>query len=106
MGHTKLTKKESYLFQTLNAILLAGIIILFIGVYYCVIKAGIPYQDPPYRWAEDLLPPELHHFPAGRGFVPPFPDRCAEFFALHPAGLPPGQRLKDRLPGSIFRQRR
>ncbi len=47
MGHTKLTKKESYLFQTLNAILLAGIIILFIGVYYCVIKAGIPYQDPP-----------------------------------------------------------
>lgn len=30
-----------------NAIIIAGIIILFIGLYYSVIKAGIPYQDPP-----------------------------------------------------------
>lgn len=31
----------------IHAILLAGVIIFFTGVYYCVIKAGIPYQDPP-----------------------------------------------------------
>lgn len=27
--------------------ILAGCIILMMGAYYCVIKAGIPYQDPP-----------------------------------------------------------
>ena len=47
MDNTKPTKTESYIRQTINAILLAGIIILLIGIYYCVIKAGIPYQDPP-----------------------------------------------------------
>ena len=30
-----------------NSVILAGIILLFIGLYYSVIKAGIPYQDPP-----------------------------------------------------------
>ncbi len=30
-----------------KAVLFAGIIVLFIGLYYSVIKAGIPYQDPP-----------------------------------------------------------
>ena len=33
--------------QTLNALIIAGIIILLIGLYYLIIKAGIPYQDPP-----------------------------------------------------------
>ncbi len=47
MDNTKKTKSESYLRLTLNAVVLAGIIILFTGIYYCVIKAGIPYQDPP-----------------------------------------------------------
>jgi len=47
MDNTKTTRGEAYLCQTLNAVLLAGIIILFIGAYYCIIKAGIPYQDPP-----------------------------------------------------------
>lgn len=47
MDNTKVTKSELFLRQIINAILLAGIIILFIGAYYCVIKAGIPYQDPP-----------------------------------------------------------
>jgi len=41
------TKTETYLRQTLNAVLLAGIIIFLIGAYYCVVKAGVPYQDPP-----------------------------------------------------------
>lgn len=30
----------------LNAVTLAGIIILCIGLFYVVIKAGLPYQDP------------------------------------------------------------
>ncbi len=47
MDNTKKTKMESYLRQIINAILLAGIFILFTGAYYCVIKAGIPSQDPP-----------------------------------------------------------
>ena len=33
--------------QMVNSIIFAGIIIFFIGLYYLVIKAGIPYQDPP-----------------------------------------------------------
>lgn len=37
---------ESHLRQTINAVLLAGAIMLFTGAYYCVVKAGIPYQDP------------------------------------------------------------
>ncbi len=40
-------KVGSPLRQICNAIVLAGIIILFIGLYYLIIKAGIPYQDPP-----------------------------------------------------------
>jgi len=40
-------KSKHILFQMLNAIIIAGVIILFIGLYYSVIKAGIPYQDPP-----------------------------------------------------------
>lgn len=30
-----------------SAVLLAGCIVLAVGVYYEMIKAGIPYQDPP-----------------------------------------------------------
>lgn len=33
--------------QILNSVVIAGVILLFIGLYYSVIKAGIPYQDPP-----------------------------------------------------------
>ena len=40
-------KTENILCQTLNSVIMAGIIVLFIGLYYSVIKAGIPYQDPP-----------------------------------------------------------
>ncbi|MCM1182684.1 MAG: hypothetical protein NC337_04830 [Roseburia sp.] len=32
--------------QTVNAVIIAGVIILLTGAYYLVIKAGIPYQDP------------------------------------------------------------
>lgn len=47
MDTTKETKSKSYLCLISNAVILAGIIILYTGIYYCVIKAGIPYQDPP-----------------------------------------------------------
>ena len=33
--------------RVLDAMMLAGAVILLIGLYYAVIKAGIPYQDPP-----------------------------------------------------------
>lgn len=29
------------------SILIAGAIIFLVGLYYAIIKAGIPYQDPP-----------------------------------------------------------
>ncbi len=47
MDQGKETKRESYLRQTINAILFAGMIVLLIGTYYCVVKAGIRYQAPP-----------------------------------------------------------
>lgn len=31
----------------LSSVILAGVIIFIIGLYYWIIKAGIPYQDPP-----------------------------------------------------------
>lgn len=33
--------------QILNSIIIAGVIVFGIGMYYSVVKAGIPYQDPP-----------------------------------------------------------
>ncbi len=32
---------------SINALIIAGIIIWFTGLYYSVFKAGIPYQDAP-----------------------------------------------------------
>lgn len=40
-------KTGNILCQTVNSVIMAGVIVLFIGLYYSVIKAGIPYQDPP-----------------------------------------------------------
>lgn len=39
-------KMKNLFRETSNAVLLSGLIILVIGLYYLVIKAGIPYQDP------------------------------------------------------------
>lgn len=41
------TKINKYIRQVAGAVALSGIILIFIGSYYCVVKAGIPYQDPP-----------------------------------------------------------
>lgn len=40
-------KIRQKLCQIVNAVILAGVIIFCIGMYYWVVKAGIPYQDPP-----------------------------------------------------------
>lgn len=40
-------KTKYYLRLTINSVTLAGIILFLIGSYYSMIKAGIPYQDPP-----------------------------------------------------------
>ncbi len=40
--------KKIRLLKTFSlAFILAGVIILLIGAYYLIVKAGIPYQDPP-----------------------------------------------------------
>lgn len=41
------TKSGTVLCRIINAMILAGMIILLIGMYYWIVKAGIPYQDPP-----------------------------------------------------------
>lgn len=38
---------RQHLRQIINSVILAGVIMFFIGLYYWMIKAGIPYQDPP-----------------------------------------------------------
>ena len=40
-------KTKHYLYLAINSVILAGIILFVIGLYYSMIKAGIPYQDPP-----------------------------------------------------------
>lgn len=42
-----MANKSMHIFRQIsNAVCLAGLIILMIGLYYILIKAGIPYQDP------------------------------------------------------------
>ena len=38
--------KEKTRYGLLNSLILAGVILIFMGLYYWMIKAGIPYQDP------------------------------------------------------------
>lgn len=40
-------KTRYRLCQLASAIVLAGFIVFLTGCYYCIVKAGIPYQDPP-----------------------------------------------------------
>ena len=43
-------RKEFHIMKILkdlfNGFIIAGVVIFMIGVYYAVVKAGIPYQDP------------------------------------------------------------
>ena len=40
-------KTKHHLRLAIRSFILAGIILYVIGLYYSMIKAGIPYQDPP-----------------------------------------------------------
>lgn len=40
-------KTVYYLRLITNSVILSGIILFLMGFYYSMIKAGIPYQDPP-----------------------------------------------------------
>ena len=40
-------KTGNILCQIVNSVIMAGGIVFLIGLYYSIIKAGIPYQDPP-----------------------------------------------------------
>ncbi len=40
-------KKLSFVKSVLTGLAVSGMIIILVGMYYLVIKAGIPYQDPP-----------------------------------------------------------
>lgn len=63
-------KTRSILCQWINSVILAGVILLITGAYYCVIKAGIPYQDPPpelqMQYAVNMRIGEIL---TGRGFL-------------------------------------
>ena len=63
-------KTANILCQTVNSIIMAGVIVLFIGLYYSVIKAGIPYQDPPLelqiKYAINM---EIGETLTGKGFA-------------------------------------
>lgn len=40
-------KVYKYICQIAKATALSGIIMILMGIYYYMVKAGIPYQDPP-----------------------------------------------------------
>lgn len=63
-------KIKHILCQTINSVIIAGVIILFIGLYYSVIKAGIPYQDPPLELQIKYAVNEgIGEILAGKGFL-------------------------------------
>lgn len=63
-------KTANILCQTVNSVIMAGVNVLFIGLYYSMIKAGIPYQDPPLelqiKYAINI---EIGEILTGKGFV-------------------------------------
>ncbi|MCR5120350.1 MAG: hypothetical protein K6B44_12125 [Lachnospiraceae bacterium] len=40
-------KKSAFIKSVFTGLAVSGMIIILVGMYYLVIKAGIPYQDPP-----------------------------------------------------------
>lgn len=56
--------------QIINSVILAGIIVLFIGLYYWMIEAGIPYQDPtPELQLKYAVNTEIGEILIGKGFA-------------------------------------
>lgn len=63
-------KVKRILCQMINSVIMAGVILLFIGLYYSVIKAGIPYQDPPLELQiKYAVNAEIGEILTGRGFL-------------------------------------
>lgn len=44
-----MSKVTHFIKQMCHSMILAGVIVLCVGVYYLIIKAGIPYQDPDLK---------------------------------------------------------
>ena len=40
-------KKSAFIKSVFTGLAVSGMIVVLVGMYYLVIKAGIPYQDPP-----------------------------------------------------------
>lgn len=64
-------EKANHIFcQIINSVILAGIIVLFIGLYYWMIEAGIPYQDPtPELQIKYAVNMEIGEVLIGKGFA-------------------------------------
>ena len=63
-------KTRNILCQTVNSVILAGAILLLIGLYYSIIKAGIPYQDPPLELQiQYAVNTRIGEILTGNGFV-------------------------------------
>lgn len=63
-------KTRDRLCQIINSVIIAGLIVFVIGLYYWIVKAGIPYQDPPLelqiQYAVNL---SIGETLLGKGFV-------------------------------------
>ena len=63
-------KTRNVLCQLTNSVIFAGVILLITGAYYCVIKAGIPYQDPPLELQiQYAINMGIGEILTGKGFV-------------------------------------
>lgn len=63
-------KTRDILCQTINSVIFAGIIVFFIGLYYSIVKAGIPYQDPPLELQiKYAVNTEIGDILVGKGFA-------------------------------------
>lgn len=63
-------RTNQILSQIINSVILAGIIVLFIGLYYWMIEAGIPYQDPtPELQIKYAVNTEIGEVLIGKGFA-------------------------------------
>ncbi len=62
-------RKQTF-FSIIYAVMLAGAILLLIGLYYLVIKAGIPYQDPTVEMQiQYAVHSQIGEILIGKGFV-------------------------------------
>lgn len=70
IGAKAMKEKARYILcPMINAVIIAGIVIWIIGVYYFMIKSGIPYQDPPLDlWIQYEVDARIGDILMGSGF--------------------------------------